>query len=263
MLHKTCILCIRGGPGKSTISTQLTKSLNDLHYKSLFVDADPQHSGTKRMGIYPEDVKFTLNDVFEWSIGLDGEGCMVDAITASSWKGIDLIASEAALANREEYNGELGDYRLKKAFSNIKTNYKYMIVDTGPGRGKLIRNVLYAVDSAIVIVEPDPDSIIGANEAILAVKSAKQFGNPNLKLLGVWVNKYLKNNLEDPALVNEIETTFNGLVWKPYLPSRIAVKKARSRQIPIELIPDEGAQEYVQAMKELSIQYIKKVNNNE
>lgn len=133
----------REGEGKSTVSTELAKSLAENGKRTLLVDADMRKSVMlKKRNIYVSDV-LGLSEVLSGMCSLD------DALYSTQLEGFDVIFSGPFPPNPVELiaNG-LSDFLDK-----LKSRYDYIIVDSPP-LGLVIDAAVIATccDAAIMVV---------------------------------------------------------------------------------------------------------------
>ena len=120
----------KGGVGKTTSAVNIASSLGVLGYKTLLVDLDPQGNATSGVGIAKKSLKYTIKDV------LMNEIPVKEAIITTEFKNLSLIPSNMSLAGTEfdllqEDTAEPWA-AMRTAFSVIKEEYDYIIIDTAP-----------------------------------------------------------------------------------------------------------------------------------
>src|SRR6266700_2496325 len=69
MAKKFAVVIRKGGSGKTTTTTNLAAGLHQKGDRVLLVDIDSQANATKGVGLIPEDLAYTLNDVFAGRVG--------------------------------------------------------------------------------------------------------------------------------------------------------------------------------------------------
>jgi len=221
--HGSQIIAItsgKGGVGKSMLSVNMSILFQKMRKKVLLIDADV-HLGNVDllMGVR---AKYTLSDVLNPGISLNdiivkGPG-NVDILPASS--------TSVHLIGMEEHILEL----LADKFAKLHHTYDYIIIDTGSGISKTVISFLLGAEKIIVIVSPDPASIVDGYAMIKVIKTIKSEipvivianmvnshdeADIMYKKIDLMVQKFLKSEIE-----------FGGSILKDELVSR-SIKKQR------------------------------------
>jgi flagellar biosynthesis protein FlhG len=152
-IKKSRVLTIsggKGGIGKTCISVNLSLALKKLGYNVTIIDADLGFSNVEiEMGVTS---KYTLFDVLY-------NNKMITEVINEGPLGVKYISSGGDFASL----GEGVDLSL--FLSNIKILDYYsdfIIIDTGAGLNKVVNQFLKAADEVILIVTPEPTSIMDA-----------------------------------------------------------------------------------------------------
>ena len=121
----------KGGVGKTTTAVNLGAALGVLEKKVLLIDADPQANATSGLGIEVQKIEYGTYQLLEHSIEvsdaiLSTESPNLDLIPSH----IDLVASEIELVDKPSR-----EYMLKKALTQIKDQYDYILIDCAPSLG--------------------------------------------------------------------------------------------------------------------------------
>lgn len=140
---KTISFCsVKGGTGKSTLSILTALILKALGNRVLFIDLDPQHSGT-----------------FFFTEG-EGDKSIFNAFMGQTLKsqiinteyGVELIPSDLRLLDARTIESN----RLRKMIKGLE--YDYCIIDTAPTYDSLTSNAYIAADIIIIPSTVDPFS---------------------------------------------------------------------------------------------------------
>lgn len=149
----------KGGVGKSNLSVNLSLELGSLGNKVGLLDADFALANADLLcGVSPN---FHLGHVINGSKELD-------EITISLAETVDLIPGGSGVE-------ELASFSLTQeahVFEKVKKmdeRLDYLLIDTAAGIGENVSGILAAASEVIVVVTPDPTSIVDAYATIKVV----------------------------------------------------------------------------------------------
>ena len=162
--------------GKSTVSTELSKSLAEAGKKTLFIDADMRKS-----------VILKNNDSVKGLSELLLDMCKVeDVIYSTQNENFDVMFSGHFPPNPVEI---LGSERFGALLEELKAKYDYIIIDTPP--------VGVVIDAAVIAAACDGAIMVlayrktGRKEAIAATEQIRRSG---CKILGAGLNEVEKSS---------------------------------------------------------------------
>lgn len=219
---------LKGGAGKTKVSTNVAASLAARGYKVLIIDADPQGTATENMGVAPElgqslaeilnpplppAVAPTLDDVILASPALDD----LHVLPASYQ---ELEAAGASLT------GTKGDFALlNKVIKPLAGQYDYIIIDTPPRLGELTRAAIFAADFAVPVTGPTADTYTGAISFEAQVTECMDYSPKNLTI-PFWVVANWVEGAEWREIKAELEATEGLTVLEPQLPASLQASSA-------------------------------------
>lgn len=176
------IISIKGGVGKTTVSSNLGMALSQFDKKVLLVDAD---FSSPSLGIHLGLLKpaKTLQQVFKNSITTH------EAIHEYS-KNLDLLPS-SLMAEKPD------PYLLKEKLESVRENYDYIIVDSSPTLNNEMLATIVASDEIFVVTSPDYPTL---SATLHAVKTAKKQKTP---IAGLILNRVRHKQFE--LTLEEIE----------------------------------------------------------
>lgn len=223
----------KGGVGKTSITLGLADVYAQRGQRVLVVDIDPQANATAGVGV--SHTPFTLNDVLR---GQDGEvipGVIADAAAEAGegWAGVHVVASELALANREQDQMVGREFRLRTAMGEGTKGWDVVLIDCPPSLGQLTINALVAADAALLITEPRASSVDGLAQIVRTLATVKQHFNPGLRIAGVVVNRHREGMRDRAEWDATIRSTYPDQYIDPPVPEREVVAVATSAAAPL------------------------------
>ena len=160
--------------GKSTISTELAKSLAEIKKKTLLIDAD-----MRRSTILPRNLK--SQGVLGLAELLSGQADVEQVLYNTQMPNFDVIFSSAFPPNPVEL---LNSEEFKSLIENFKKSYDYIIIDTPPLGLVIDAAVISTVcDGAIIVVTPNKAKQVEA----IGVK--EQLIKSGCRILGAVINE--------------------------------------------------------------------------
>ena len=237
----------KGGVGKSALVAGVAAAARKRGESVLVGDLDPRASLTEEMGLNPEAVEYTVNDLLNVDItkpAVDPRGLAADIITAASeaW-GVDVLAAQRALAHRETDNTST-DQRLRLALQGVSRRYRRTVLDVPPrAGGKLVVAALAAATHVFIPATLDADGRKGAQQAMLTIGHVRASNNPDLVVIAI-VPSIVPN--PRTAIAKEIEglliEEFGDLYRKDLAIPRHAIRQTtRHAQVPVTAVTDKEA----------------------
>ncbi|MEJ5869430.1 ParA family protein [Pseudokineococcus sp. 5B2Z-1] len=241
--HVLALANQKGGVGKTSITVGLADALARQGRRVLVIDADPQANATANLGI-DQAPQFTLNDVLavDPTTRTVAPGVIAEAIVPAGegWTGVDVVAAELALSNREQDQDPGREARLRTAMDGALDAYDVVLIDCPPNLGQLTINALTAADAALLVTEPRAPSVDGLTQMTRTVGTVRQHYNPALRLAGVVVNRHRTDRRDRVEWVDQLREDYGTRLLEPYLPEREVIAVATSAAAPLSAYGPRG-----------------------
>lgn len=158
----SCCIAItsgKGGVGKSTLAVNIALQLGLLDSRVLLLDAD--------FGLANADVLCGVTPKFHLGHVINGSK-KIEEISIPLTEQVSLFPGGNGIEELANLSKSKHSF-LFKELQRVEDNHDFMIIDTGAGIAQNVLDVLAAAPRVIVVVSPEPTSIIDAYSTIKMV----------------------------------------------------------------------------------------------
>lgn len=235
------VFSLKGGVGKTSVVLGLTSAAMAKGLRTLVVDLDPQGDVTVGLDVNLE-TESTIVDVLDSPT----KRIIANTLAMSRWSSDGIVGvipgsvKTAALDVPEPTVKQLK--ALKTALSKID-GYDLVLIDCPPSVGALTRSALMASDLAAIVTEPGLFSLSAADRALRLIQEMREKHAPDLRPLGVIVNRVKARSIEQSYRMSELKDMFGPLILNPPLRERSALGQSEGAARPIHSWPGLGAAE--------------------
>jgi chromosome partitioning protein len=211
----------KGGVAKTTSTLSIAVALADRGRRVLAIDLDPQGALTYSLGVDPDSIAETVNDVLVRRLPIEkvviqGE---VDLVPSN----IDLAGAEAVLLAK---TGR--EYALQRALRDVRDDYDYIVIDCPPSLGILTINGLTAAQEVLIPLQCEALSHRGVGQLLETLNDIRHFTNPDLKVLGVIPTLFDGRSKHARDVLGDVGRRYDVPVLHP--PVRKTIKFAEATQ---------------------------------
>jgi chromosome partitioning protein len=209
----------KGGVAKTTTTLNLGVAFQELGYRVLVADMDPQGNLTMSLGLDPDSVRPSMYDVLVNHVNIE-EAIVrreLDIVVSS----IDLAAAEIALSSL------IGRERvLSRALMQVDDDYDYVFIDTPPSLGLLTINALTAAHGVIVPVQCEYLSLRGLAQLEKTLELVRDNLNPGVHIAGILPTMYDSRTIHGREAVEVLRSSFGDLVFDTMIRKTIRFAEA-------------------------------------
>ncbi len=218
----------KGGVGKTTSALNIGAGLYRLGKTVLLVDADAQANLTTCVGLSDEEYP-TLYDVMH-------ERCTVSEAIIRRPNEMDILPGTLDLCSIEIelFNTMEREKILRKALDTIRDEYDYILIDCPPTLDLCTKGALVAADEVFIPVSAEYLPLKGLSKILDIINMIqKKLINPTLRVSGVLITQYAKNQVICRDTAARLHEMFPGLVFKTYIRENVALKEFPARGMDI------------------------------
>ena len=238
----------KGGVAKTTSVASLGAAFAELGKRVLLVDLDPQASLTFSLGVDPDAVETSINEV------VLGRAEMTEAILETE-DGVDLVPSTIDLAGAEaQLLPRPGrEYVLAGALEDVAEDYDIILLDCSPTLGVLTLNALTASRHLIIPMPAEMLSHRGVGQLLDTVRDVRKILNKKLKITGILPTMYDGRSNHSREVLADVGERYGLHVIEPPIPRtvRFAEAPAVGRSILSASRRSKGAQAYRAAAEDI------------
>ncbi len=240
----------KGGVGKTTSCVNIAASLGVLGHKVLVVDMDPQGNATSGVGVAKKSLKSSSKEVLTDVVSAK------DAIIATPHQNLYIIPTNTTLAGAEFdlYDFDESEYRLKKALSEVKDEFDYILIDCPPSLGMLTINAFTASDGIIVPMQCEFYALEGLSQLMITINRIKRLYNSELNVSGILITMYNSRLLLSMQVMAELSKHYGDKIFDTKISRNVKLTEAPGFGRPVYYHDknSKGAKEYIEVAKELA-----------
>lgn len=249
MAHIISLVNQKGGVGKTTSAINIAVNLAVLEEKTLLIDLDPQANATIGVADLYEKQKNTVYDVLIKKLPVK------DCIVQTQIEHFHLLPSSNDLVGAEiELVSMIArEYQLKKILKELKSDYKFIIIDCPPSLGLLTINALAASDLIIIPIQCEYYALEGLGQLLNTVRLVQKHINSSLKINGVLLTMYDARLNLSKEVSNEVRSYFKDKIFKNVINRNVRLSEAPSFGKPAIMYDanSTGSKNYMQLVEEI------------
>lgn len=240
----------KGGSGKTTTAINLGAALQQMGYRVLLVDLDPQANLTQALGILEEREP---NIYSQFQRVASGQKADLGSIVEQQ-SGLDLVPAALELAGAElELVGVYGrEQLLSRMLKPLKKEYDFILIDCPPAISMLTVNALVASDYVLMPLQAEFLPLKGVKSFMRHFERIQQSLNKKLEILGFVLTKYDKRKVMNRSVLDQLLEDYGDKVFQTRIRTNIALAQAqeKGKDIFSHQSNSNGAFDYLELARE-------------
>ncbi len=241
----------KGGVAKTTSVASLGAAFAEQGKRVLLVDLDAQACLTFSLGVDPDEVEGSVNEV------LLGKAEVADVRIACE-DGVDLVPSVIELAGAEaQLLPRPGrEYILRGVLEGVRSEYDVILLDCSPSLGVLTLNALTASQGLVIPMPCEMLSHRGVGQLLDTVADVQKILNKDLRVMGILPTLFDGRSNHAQEVLADVGERYGLPVLDPPIPKtvRFAEAPAVGRSILATSRTSKGAKAYRDVAKALAKQ---------
>lgn len=234
----------KGGTGKTTTAVHLGAEMASRGYDTVLIDADPQTTLSRHLGIEPHQAGPTLRDVIFRDVQVRDATVRIGPRLRVVPGSILLSKADIDLASKPA-----PDERLKRAMRNA--DWEIAIIDCPPSLGKLTLNALVASSYIVVPVDSAYYALEGLDLLHETVDEVRAYYNPEIRFLGNLLTMYEGRTIISKAVKDELYSRWPREMLNTTIRRSHELKKAAATRSLIGELEGSAADDYRSLTDEL------------
>ncbi len=211
----------KGGVAKTTTVASLGAAFAEAGRRVLLVDLDAQACLTFSLGVDPDSVATSVNEV------LVGRASVREAIVSCA-EGVDLVPSVIDLAGAEAQllTRPGREFVLRSVLEEVLWDYDLVLLDCSPSLGVLTLAALTAAHGLLIHMPCEMLSHRGVGQLLDTVRDVSRLLNPDLEVIGVLPTLFDGRSAHSQAVLADVGERYGLPVLSPPIPKTIRFAEA-------------------------------------
>ncbi len=226
---------MKGGVGKSTISSNLAWRAAEIGYKTLAIDSDPQGHMTTSLGQEPSSFQKTLlqmlvPDITRHTATLSEVRCEITPNLHLIPANLSMCSLNLLLFQQPER-----EYRLRRSTEEIRNHgiYDLIVIDSPPSYDLTSLNILLAADFLLAPVKLDGNSFYGLEYLFDSIRDINMTYRYRIPMVAITANHYNSSYSVSRQILDGLQDNYAPYITRTVVRQDVNFDKANALRQPI------------------------------
>ncbi len=253
---------LKGGVGKTSVTTGLASAALMRGLRTLVVDLDPHADATTSLAVARGDgteIAQLLRNARRSQIsGHVVRSGWLDLLPEDRRNGaaLDVVVGSAMSSTFDRPDIRPRDLRRLRALLTGLSGYDLVLLDCPPSLSGMTRMAWSAADQVVLVAEPSLFSVAGTERAMRAISLFSREFNPQLGATHVVVNRVRTDSTEHEYRLYEMERLYHDNLLVPVLEENPYWQQIQGAAYPVHQWPGEQARNLAEAFNQLLEQLV-------
>ena len=227
-----CLANFKGGVGKSTTAVNLVAALAEAGHHTLLADCDPQANASE-MFIPEPEIEFDFRSVIADKVPVE------KVIRPTRIERLDVLPASFDLAylDKELVVSPAGVQRIERALRDVRNDYDFIVLDTGPNLSHLTLGALVAARHIVIPVSATVWSTSGLRKFVRWIDAHREDEVISADLLGLVATIVPVHTRIGRGLLQDLAIS-PFPAFKTFIPRRIGAEDAAFDRV---VVGEQGA----------------------
>jgi cellulose biosynthesis protein BcsQ len=251
------ISSLKGGVGKTSVTTGLASAAMAAGIPTLVVDLDPHADASTALGVRPvgqldigrmlkapRRARLAENVVPSGWVeraGSNGSSAVGPAASGSTASILDVAVGSAYTGIYDRPDLGRRDLRRLSTVLAGASGYDLVLIDCPPSLNGLTRMAWSASDKVTLVAEPGLFSVAGTERTMRAIQLFRREFAPNLSPAGIVANRVRSGSAEHAFRLSEMQSMFGELLLYPHIPEQANWQQIQGAAHSIHSWPGDSA----------------------
>lgn len=226
---------MKGGVGKSTISSNLAWRFAEIGYRTLAVDADPQGHMTTSLGEEPSSFDKTVLQMLVPDVGR--QTASVADVRCAVTPNLDLVPGNLSMCslNLLLFQQPEREYRLRRSIEEVREQgiYDLVVIDSPPSYDLTSLNILLACNFLLAPVKLDGNSFYGLEYLFDSIRDISVTYRYGIENVVITANHYNNSYSVSRQMLDGLQHNYAPYITRTVIRQDVNFDKANALREPI------------------------------